>query len=541
MVIQKIILKIKKFDRILFLIFILYTGLRCIYFQYVPLWDGWANSGEVIYDAVSSPFDITKFNVVGHPSFVYLFLISFLQYFSLGSVALIHLSITVLTVFSIYSFYHIAKFFFPQKEKYGEIYALTFLYAFFPLIVSNSFHINTDYGVLLFFIFTLYFLLKKKYKGVLLSGIGLVFSKEVGVGLYGILLSCYYFYFSFIQRFTSIRMLKIAIKKIYLLTPIVLFIIHIASTATSKKGGLWFLTMLSMFSGDFQMPGLSPETAEKIPFSYFLGIFVINFNWILTTFIFVGLIFLMILPFTGKKEVQINSKISSIIFLYALFFSFTFVLTSYKTFTNFRYFLSLYPLMILLAYWGIWTIFRNIQIRRFLVGIIVIIFFFSNFRLFDSLSKKVYGTFLFGKHEILHITSITGECCGYGRDQLVYNLETTHFHYLLNDIVGDIKPDEQTAFAYHPVVGPQYFLNIDKKTYKRTIARNEAFLLNVVNWKYNFLNPKPAVIYYMEFPIEDNKPEIAAYLHDYEIAEIKTYDQDGYTMNVYTLRLKKTI
>lgn len=45
------------------------------------------------------------------------------------------------------------------------------------------------------------------------------------------------------------------------------------------------------------------------------------------------------------------------------------------------------------------------------------------------------GTFDFGTHKMLKMTSLTGECCGYGRDQLVYNLEFVHLQRTFRKIL----------------------------------------------------------------------------------------------------------
>ncbi|OGG03870.1 hypothetical protein A2W14_05005 [Candidatus Gottesmanbacteria bacterium RBG_16_37_8] len=517
-------------------ILLVYFLIKLFFINYVPLWDGWANSGELIHKAVSTPFDFFNFDIIGHSSFIYFFLISFLQYLNPGNIALVHIPITILTLLSIWSFYNLLKIIFDERKYKWENWLLTFLYAFFPIIISNSLHINIDYGVMVFYVIFLNLLLCRKYFFSMIAAILMISSKETGLGLYGITLLIFTAYKTILKKLKIRALRQIIISKFYFFLPPILFLARVIYIINSKKEGLWFSALKDVFSTNFGTPGFDSSVIARIPKAYFLGIFVVNFNWILSIFLLLGLLKLIYKLFIKKDKLEYTTDNGKIILLYFLFTANALFLTLYKTFTNLRYFLTLYPLMIILFGYGVIIFIPNSVIRRGIFVAVSLIFFVANFYTFDPLSRQIYGTFNFGNHKMLKITSVTGECCGYGRDQLVYNLESTAFHYLLNKIIADIRPNESTFFAYHPVVGPSIMFSFDKRTLKRTISWSNSFILNTAIWTFDYLQDKPDTIYYLEFPIDDNSAEINKYLNLYTMAEKRNYKYFDFEMNVYIFK-----
>ena len=210
-------------------------------------------------------------------------------------------------------------------------------------------------------------------------------------------------------------------------------------------------------------------------------------------------------------------------------------MTFFKTFTNLRYFLPVYPLMILLFYYGLSKILVNELLRKIVLVAVLVLFFISNFATLDPLSKKIYGTFRFGNHEILKMTSVTKECCGYGRDQIIYNLQYLNIPFLLDEIFSDIKPDRGTVFAYQLLVGPAIFPKIDEETHFRTLRNYRAFDANIINWIYDDLREKPEEFYYIEFPNVEKEADFKKYLQDYRVVSEKIYEKRGYKMKVYSM------
>lgn len=197
--------------------------------------------------------------------------------------------------------------------------------------------------------------------------------------------------------------------------------------------------------------------------------------------------------------------------------------------------------MIVLFYKGLTFIFAGRMLRRVVLSVVVLILLLTNFQTLDPISKIIFGTFKFGSHDMLLMTGITGECCGYGRDQIVYNLEYTNIHYLVNKILKDIKPDEKTAIAFTPWEGPYVLVRMDKGQYERTLRKSGILEIdrNLVTWTFDSLTIKPYRLYFLDFPNNNGSFYLSYYLKYYNIENIKTYDNWGYQMKVYLLRLKK--
>lgn len=505
---------------------------------YVPLWDAWETTDLWLLKAVSLPFNLINFDNFGHPSMLYFLLIALPQYLDFGNVTLLHLTIGFFNLLAILAFYGLAKFLFLDISNTLEINLLTFLYAIFPIIISSSLHITPDNGILVFFVIFLYFLLTKKYFLTVLTGIAMAFTKEIGLILYleGIILY-FLIYVNTSVRGSSHRNLNIIKKVLFWGIPVWLSLIRIVLYKYFFHRPFMWLGASNILQPNYltYWPQLKQE---RIFFSYLLAIFVTNFNWILSIFSIIALIYFLY-GIVVKKQTFFSSK-SNIKFIYItfIFFATFIVITAFKSFTNFRYFLPVYPLLIILFYYGLIILIKNIVLRKICLFIVITLFVIGNFKTMDPLSKKIYGTFKFGDHDMLKITSITNECCGYGRDQLVYNLEFIQIHYLLNIIFRDIKPTPDIGIGFQPIAGVNVITRLDNKTFERTLRYKNVFIPNILSFRLTFSPNKPKLAYYIELPIEDNQSEISLYKEFYDVVEIKYYDHLGYSLRVYKLKLR---
>lgn len=523
----------------LLLIILCYVIFMSSFSDFVPLWDALINTSWWITQAVTAPFNPFNFDQAGHPSMVYTFLISIGQYFDLGNISLIHISNIILSVASICAFYGILQKIFTDNKFCLELYLVTFLYAFFPIFTGNILHINPDNGLLIFDMLFLYFLLNRQKLFSILSAIGLIFSKDTGIAIYLITLICYVcLNNNFKNKVTKASIVKIFKNAAYLLIPAVIFILRFAVISLILKQPAIYWEASSLID-TAKMSVLWPSwNIHRIPLSYALIIFVINFNWILSIFVLLGILNFIFLLITKKFHQNKSVSFTILGFMMYLFLGTTFIQTFIKTFTNPRYFLPVYPILILLFYFGLISVINQVTVRRIILTVIVILFFLTNFRTFDPISKRIYGTFKFGNHEMLNLTSITGECCGYGRDQLVYNMQYTNFHYLLNTIFEDIKPDKDTAIAYNRLMGPMVLARLDNETYHRTIKTTGSFIPYNVSWTFAKESDSPQVIYFIEFLNIDNREALSFWGQYYDVKQRKKYDRSGYSLTVDKLEQK---
>ena len=537
----------------LILIIFCYLFVIFLYSDFVPLWDGWIAMDTWILNAVSRPFNLFNFDSYGHPSMIYFLILGLSQYLDFGNVFWVHITNALLNIGAIIAFYEVIKLIFTNKNNKLELNFLTFLFAFYPVILANTFQVMPDYGVYLFFILFLYFFLKKKIILSLLAGISLVFSKESGFLLFCLVLMVD-FGIVLLSRKFALKILKHEIQsKLIYVIPIILFILRfVVKTFFYKQSVIW--EHIGSTGVSFYDKTFSPQVLARIPYSYILSIFVLNFNWILTIFAFLGILILMFALVRKKASVFSETDTKNIIFIIFVFFGAFFLLTIFKTFTNPRYFLPIYPLLLILFYFGLITVIKQILFRRFLLIFIVVIFFFSNFFTFDPLSKKLFGTFKFGKHEILNMTSTSGECCGYGRDQLVYNLQYTQLHYILNEILMNIKPNNKTAIVYHPLEGTYILPRIDRTSFKRSVKLENTIDLYLTGgygymsntyypreivFTFDAISDKPNELFYIEFPNMDNSDALNMFGKYYITESRRIYGNWGYEIPVRIMALKK--
>jgi hypothetical protein len=149
-----------------------------------------------------------------------------------------------------------------------------------------------------------------------------------------------------------------------------------------------------------------------------------------------------------------------LLFLTWLSIGTVYLLTRYETFANARYVLPAYPLMLVLALAAM----VRLDVPRIwrLTGLasLVALLGVSMVRTADPLSRAVWGTFPVGGHDLLRVISLTGECCGNGRDQLTYNLQFTAFDALERAALAQLQPvarGRAVGTSYHAdwyTVGP---------------------------------------------------------------------------------------
>lgn len=520
-----------------------YLVVIAIYSDFIPLWDGWETLELWLLKAVSSPFHLINFDNGGHPSMAYFLILGLGQYLDFGNMKLLFFTNAFLYVLAIFAFYGILKKIFNEIGAKKDIFFLTFLFAFYPITLAQTFGPMPDFGVFVFYIYFLYFLISKHRLMATLVGIGLIFSKEYGLLLYLFTLFCD-FGFKIFQKQITFRHLTSTIKnKLIFIFPLILFAFRmIVITFYFRGRGVWQSVDLSnpvLYDKSF-----SPEVLSRIPWSYFSVIFVINFNWILSLFIFLGAIYFI------WNRVKV---VTPILFIYCLFIGSVFILTLFKTFTNPRYFMALYPLMIILFYFGLVSLIKKNFIRKITLFIIMILFFLTNFFTIDPVSKAIYGTFRFGKHEMLKMTSLSGECCGHGRDQLAYNLEYTQFDFLSNKIFQYIKPTEQTTIVYHPLEGLYMASRLNKNSYRRTMKLEnvikpfltgeygympDTYYPKKIIFTFDAIASKPRKIFYIEYPNMDNSDALEMFEKYYQTSEIQKYENLGYELVVRTMTLK---
>jgi hypothetical protein len=159
-------------------------------------------------------------------------------------------------------------------------------------------------------------------------------------------------------------------------------------------------------------------------------------------------------------------------FVLAMTAAFVWLLTRYETFSNARYYLPIYPLLLVAACCALVRLGMPRRAREVAIAAVVVLLALSTTRTIDPVSRALWGTFRFGDRDLLRITSITGECCGYGRDQLAYNLEFTAFAAVQDALYARLRPTERTVFVMHDYSNLHTIGALDPRTGARTLRRD---------------------------------------------------------------------
>jgi len=196
----------------------------------------------------------------------------------------------------------------------------------------------------------------------------------------------------------------------------------------------------------------------------------------------------------------------------------------YRTYANSRYFIFfLIPGLIIVFYLALRVLLKNNKLCIAAIYVLILLSVVQSFRSIDPAGFWVYGKFAFGKHQLYKMTGLTHECCGFGRDQLVYNLEYTKLRYLIDKIFSTIKPQNDEIVVY--TGGANWYL-FDTVFNQRA---GEDLLPD---------QNKPAVIYFLVFPNFSNGQLLLDLSRFYQKEESIVYDIDGYRIEVIKMRLK---
>jgi len=504
-------------------IVVAYIGIKFLFSRFIPFWDGGVYYYWCLAPAVNAPFNLFHFNCAGHPAFMYVILVALLQYLSRGNIFLLHLPITLLGVCSIIAFFKIVRFLFPSENMKNEACLITAVYAFYPIQIATSLNFNLDYGTLVFYLIFLAFLLYKKYSLAVLSGLFLVFTKEPAVPMFVTTIGVYWF--------LELKRKKNKQLIAFLLSPFFIYVAYVGFTRIFfHRSALW---------ADFGMKRAAeilfiPSVGNPIFLQYLIGIFLFNFNWIFTGTICVALIVFVIKKRTLTKE-------KGLLFLSLTFLINLYIVTSFKTFLNLRYYLPLYPTLILFFFASLISLISSQKIRTIILSVLLSLILISNIASIDPVTRLLFGRVQFGKQQLYKVGGMD-DGVHLGVDGLVYNLQFTAFHYLLNEIYTDIKPQSATPFVFFDDVGDWNLTGwINNKTFAKSARFDSSFKAKSYTIpQFLHLSPPPPVAYYIDSPIVRADVKKTPLMQIYAITSEKTYSYFGYSIKVFTLTLKST-
>jgi hypothetical protein len=499
------------------------------------MWDSRNYYDRCLMDPLESGhFDLLELNCFGHPSMLFMVLFVPGQLLSFGSAVLLNLTNVLLGLLAIGAFWVLTTVFLPGTDRRSERLLATALFAVWPASIGGCLSMTPDYGVLVFSLVYLALLLTNRIALAALAGLFLVFSKEFGVLLFGLATALFV-----VVRFASGRRtlrerLREAFGHWILIAPALLYFAISAYTFLTRPTEAVWGGKASAASAVTRFVRFNP--AELLFGRYGPLIWVLTFSWVLTALLLVAAIRLAAFSRARATLRSLAVSKAELLFLVLFFAAAVFALTRYETFANVRYLLPLAPLLILASVVSLEITLPWPAARRATLGILFVLLVASNFRTIDPVSRMVWGTFPFGRHRLLQMTSWSDECCGYGRDQLVYNLEYLKFHDLQNAMFRDIHPQTRTVFVAN-TWADWWLAGRITPDGSRTLRLSGTERIHYTNpTALQKRRSPPETAYFVAFPNFDNNEELRTLRRTYQVVSRKIYDKLGYAITVYAVR-----
>lgn len=443
----------------------IFVGIILAFSQYVPLWDSRAYLTTCVMNAVAYPFDIFSFNCFNHGSFVYGLLYGFLQYVSFGNVFFIHLTTIVLMIVAFSYLYRILLTLFQDVFWAAIGTALVF---WNPAILANSLNPTADLTVFAFSVMCLWAFLNERLIYASVFGAALVFSKESGVIYYGF---CCLFYLIYYQQKTK-KYIFFHRDSLILGWPFVFYAYFLWYKNHVAGIGLLFndMTIKDIINDSFMNGFVFADMYVALS-----TMFILNFQWIVLYVIAFSAPVFALSIFANRKSMNNLAYLQAkkIGFISLLAVSLCFTLCRFPNFSNVRYYLLIFPLTSILFLYALKQMLPRWS--GFLFGCLYsILLLISCFVTMDPISRYLYGTFQFGNHAMLNMTSINQECCGYGRDQLIYNLQHIQIQNLLNQFSEKVQLKKNDVILTNPEIDYNIYGNVDNTTYRFTLKLKNA-------------------------------------------------------------------
>jgi hypothetical protein len=521
----------------LLLVVLVFVGIVVSYRDFIPYWDAKAYF-TCIVEATQKPFDLLNFRCTGHPSIVYMFLLGLTQYRAPWNVSLVNAANALLGVASTIAFHALLCLLFPKRSA-AEYVLVTALYAFAPLFLAHAIFLNVDYGMTAFFVLFLYFLLARLFWTASVFAVAMMFSKEIGAAAYAVTVPAYVVAFTIrTPMLWKERIAELRLQLPLVAAPFALATYVVAFHMFQSNPGPW----VDSYAPVGVLPDrlnlmLNTNLADAGIRSYLADIFILNYQWLYSG-VLIAASCVAVVRTGGPREERV-ALAGTGLFLSLVLLGLVYCVTRYRAYNNARYVLIVSPVLILVFYRALLSLFTNGAARRLFLSVTAVLVFLSNFRTLDFGSKSVFGTFNFGSHALLDMPSLIG---GLKLDSIVYNLESLQFHYLLSDMMQDLRPAPHavlfmgdTTYNFPP--------QVDERSYALTLDPSYALPLSILfrdgdvrrDVLREHLMGDGDRFFYMAFANADNH-QLRMLLTQYPLVGTKQYERHGYTLDVYTFR-----
>jgi len=437
---------------------------------YLPMWDGFEYARD-INAAVADPLHPQAFRLAGHTSHAYAVLAVALQMLAPGRYWPLLLTNALLLAVAAVGFHRLSTLAFPGDDRAIDRALLTAAFLLHPALLSAVVQPGLDLPLVPAFIWALVFVLEGRWVAVALAGTALVFTKETGVLIYATLIATRAIWEPrFALGIPGRR--GDAVKRLAILAVPGLafgcYLLYHTYFAPAGQPAVW--SGGTGLIGQSLLRQLIVPRIDRYLASYLAIMLILSFAWVVTVTGAAGLIVSAkraVAEFGFRRSWRALASVPG--FLVLLTAGEAYILTRFATFANARYLLVVMILLLLLLLGALIALGFGATARRGILAGFAVLLALSSVRTIDPVSRFVFGTFPFGDHRLLRITSISRECCALGRDQLVYNLEFTTLAALTDDALAAIGVIQSTLIVLPEETYWRSIEWIDPRTHRRTL------------------------------------------------------------------------
>jgi len=512
-----------------------FVAIVALHLDFVPMWDA-RGYWSCVEDAVRRPFDLLNFRCSGHPSIVSAGLWGLTQYVWPWKPSLLYVTNIVLGVAGIGAFEALLHRLFPDRPA-AEYAMVTALFALAPLFVAHAIFLNLDYGATVFFVLFLSCLMARRFWLAGVFAAAASFSKETGAAACAAVMVTYVVAFVF-EPAKSWPQRRAALRPLapLLTMPAAIIFYLIWAAMFRHETGRW-LSAYAPFqavSKPFDAV-LNTNLADSSMRAFLADIFILNYQWLYSIVLVAGVCAALI-----RVERLDDTPIAVPrrgIFLGLAVASVVYIVTRYRFSNGARYVLLASPVVILAFYHSLLSLFSRHLTRLVYLAMCVTLVFLSNFRTLDVVSRSFFGTFAFGSHTMLDMTSLTG---GLKLDSLVYNLEFLQLQYLFGDMMRDARPRPGSVLLMGNVLY-NFPPDVDGRSYALTSNPSRAvpFVVAIGDVPRSVLESHISrdgeQFFYVAFANADNV-QLQNLRKEYPLAGTTRYERQGYTLDLYTFR-----
>lgn len=503
--------------------------------SYVPTWDGRIYA-ECIVDAAVQRLSLDSLRCADHISQTYMLFAGAIQMLSPGSFPLMLLANAILYVVAIAGCYRLTTLAFPGDEHAVDRALLTSVVAAQPAMLASAVQPNIDFPMIPAFLWATVFIVQRRWLLVIALGAVLAATKESGVVLYVALVFSYAVAMVLPKSWSPRAHLRALLPLAPLAIPALLFAIYIGYRfVVPHETVIW-------------SPGMSKKSivlnfivprVNRVLVNYVAMIAILSFAWIMAAVIGADAVVAIKRTLRGQPERALPGAERHVVrFLVVLFVVTVYTLTRFLTWGNTRYLLPIFALTPFVFYAALVRFGVAHTVRRAAVGAMVVLSLISVVRTVDPVSRLFYGTWTFGDHSLLRMTRVTHECCGAGRDQLVYNLQFTHLADLTSDATAAMATDSTAVF-----IPPRHQWEtvgaLDATTHARTMRRTNRIVPPLLEPDtVTKLTPLPPDAMYVALPNGDPEAGLKVLADWYEIGPPRRFERAGYSLDAYRLTLR---